>query len=131
MLGYDSFNLIENLGLISFLLVANIAWIVITVMIATMWAFIGLSCNRNSWLPKQLSITYMMQGQLRFMIEIFFELLISSTLFIGMFRTKSIWNEIDEILVRVQIILLIICAFFALYIVWFTAIKIRPLVKKK
>jgi len=73
----------------------------------------------------------MIQGQFRFIIETFFELMISSVLVIGMWRTKPIWNIPDKICVSVQILLLSLCTFFAIFIVYFTSYMIRPLLKLK
>ena len=48
-----------------------------------------------------------------------------------MIRIRSSWNGADKVIVAIQIIVLALCATFTIYVTWFSAYKMTPLVKKK
>ena len=106
-------------------------------MLAVLTMVIGgfVTCKlRYKWMMKvreKFGMTHVIQGQFRFVIEIFFDLFISSILIIGMFRTKLIWNASDKICVDIQMNLLLFCIVFAVFLFWVTAVKIKPLLKLK
>ena len=93
-LDYESFNFFENLGSISIFIAIYIVWVLFSVILN--FARIH-AIERSGWLKNRISSVYVTQSILRFMLETYFEILISSVLIIGMFRTREIWNEMDVI----------------------------------
>ena len=75
---------------------------------------------------KLFTFNRVIQGLFRFIIEVYFELFISAILIIGMYKTNDYWNRADKICVGFQIVLLIISISFAIFVVWFTAVTIKP-----
>lgn len=94
LLDYESFNFIENLGSISIFIVIYLLWVTISLILK----FAGLNL-RFDWLKTRMGRIYITQSIFRFFLETYFELLISSVLFIGMIRTRDIWNASDKIAV--------------------------------
>ena len=92
MLDYESFNFVENLGSISLFIVIYMAWIGISIILK----FARID-PRFHWLRQRVGRIYITQSLFRFFLETYFELLICSVLFIGMLRTRAIWNAADSI----------------------------------
>ena len=126
MLDYESFNFIENLGSISLFLVIYLAWIIISIVLK-----FGRVNLRSDWLTSKVGQIYITQSLFRFFLETYFELLISSVLFIGMLRTIVIWNAADLISVVIQVIFLALCIGFALFLIWFTIFGVKKLTLDK
>ena len=61
------------------------------------------------------------------MLETYFEILISSVLIIGMFKTRAIRNEMDIISVVIQSVFLILCILFAFFLIWFNLVYVKEL----
>ena len=127
LLDYESFNFIENLGSISLFLVVYILWIVVSLALK----FTKIEFNKSPWLQRRVGKIYIVQSLFRFFLETYFELLICSVLFIGMLRTRSIWNAADYCSVVTQLIFLVLCAGFAVFLVWFTIYGVKDLAMDK
>ena len=76
MLDYGSFNLIENLGSISIFIALNLIWVMVASLIMVSGRYVACKL-RYKWMMKvreKFRMTHVIQGQFRFVSEIFFDL---------------------------------------------------------
>ena len=116
----------ENLGSISIFILLFVVWI----CFSATWHILQIRCGCD-WLTQKLGKVFIVQSILRFFLETYFELLISSVLLFGMLETRTIWNVPDKISFAIQIIFLVMCAAFALFLIWFTIFGVRSLVASR
>ena len=103
----------------------------VAVVLVAKFSRCQLKCMHCMTCREWFTLTYMTKGLLRFMIEAYFGLLVSSVLFIGMLRTREIWNIADKISFTCQIVILLACALFTIFCSWFSAFTVRSLLKQK
>ena len=71
---------------------------------------------------------------MRFFLETYFELFISSILLVGYFKItgiRKVLNTVDKVSISIQIITLLECLAFALFLIWFTIFGVRELVQTR